>query len=502
MFQPPASPRTPGALAKGAALLGALLPASLPLPLPAAALPATTGPEAASGRSPLAVYALVAPRSQAPSGLIARVVLPAGVGCPPLEVRLGRGSGPSGGPGWFQLPMRQRSPGATTLRAFDSLLVCEAALPERAQAARIAGRRLPAALPARIDSLAVFGDTGCRLKGSTIQACNDANAWPLARVVRSLVRERADVAIYLGDFFYRESACPTGNNAQCGGSPAPLAGAPFTDSGWGWVADALVPMGPLLEAMPLVVVRGNHELCSRGGNGYFLLFDPAFGSADRCAPSAAGTAPVVYPASTAVDLPIAGGRRLRLVNVDSANGSDASIDERIALAQRLLFRQAQRLARGASEAWLLTHRPINAVSSTAYLPSPPGGAATWSSLTQTYASEGLLAPFQLMLSSHLHIAQVVQVPGQPGQIVLGNGGTLLDPPAYPMPPYGPLSTASGEPVQAGVKPLPKATFLATWLRFGYALAEPSPSGWRFTMKDAEGVAFASCQAEKRQVHCL
>jgi hypothetical protein len=38
------------------------------------------------------------------------------------------------------------------------------------------------------------------------------------------------------------------------------------------VSDALVPMAPLLEAVPLVVVRGNHE---------------------RCAPSAAGSASVV-----------------------------------------------------------------------------------------------------------------------------------------------------------------------------------------------------------------
>lgn len=494
----PVFSRRAAALGRGAALLAALLPAGLAASWPAALRAAPTAAVApAAARSPLAAYALVAPRQQVASGLIARVVLPAGVGCPALEARL-RGDG---GGSWRSLPMRQRRPGATTLAALDSLLVCEAALPERAVAARIAGRPLPAALPPEVRTLAVFGDTGCRLKDGMIQACNDPNAWPLARVVRSLVRERPDVALYLGDFFYREQACPTANNAQCGGSPAPLAGAPFTDSGWGWVADVLVPMGPLLESLPLLVVRGNHELCSRGGNGYFLLFDPAFGSADRCAPTAAGAAPVVYPPTTAVDLPIAGGRRLRLVSVDSANGNDSEIDEGIASRQRLLFRQAQHLARGASEAWLLTHRPVNAVMSTAYLPNPPGEATTWSSLTQTFASDGLLAPFQLMLSSHEHIAQVVQVPGQPGQIVLGNGGTLLDPPAYPMPPYGPLATASGQPVQAGVKPLPKATVLYTWLTFGYMLAQPTPAGWHFTMKDQNGVPFAHCRAEQRQVAC-
>lgn len=500
----------PVALAQGVALLATLLLGGAPSPArteaptetpepstPREAAPAGVGRN--GGRSPLAAYTLVAPREQAPSGLIARVVLPAGVGCPALETQ-------HGGPGaqlWRTQPMGERRAGDTTLRAFDSLLVCEAAMPERALAARIAGRRLPAALPPRIGKLAVFGDTGCRILGSDIQSCNEASAWPLAQLVGSMVREQADVALYLGDFYYREAACPSANNNQCGGSPAPLAGAPFTDSGWGWVADVLVPMGPLLETVPLVMVRGNHEQCNRGGNGYFLLFDPALDSAQRCAPTAAGAAPLVYAPTTAVDLPLQGGRRLRLVNVDSANGNDATVDWQIAARMRLLFEEGRRLARGNGEVWLLTHRPVNAILPTAYLPTPPGNASPWSSVTQTAASTGLLDPYQLMLSSHLHSAQVVQVPGQPGQILLGNGGTKLDPPAYPNPPYGPLATSTGDPIQPGLKPLPRATFTQAWLTFGYMLAEPEPARgrWRFTMRDGRGASFATCALAQRQVRC-
>lgn len=498
--------RRPVALRPRAALLAALLLGSAPAP--ARTAPPETSPVRAGAqewanrtgaRSPLAVYTLVAPREQAASGLIARVVLPAGVGCPALETQ----QGGSADQPWRALPMRERRAAASTQRAFDSLLVCEAAMPEGALAARIAGRRLPAALPAQIEKLAVFGDTGCRILGSDIQSCNEASAWPLAQVVRSLVAEQADVAIYLGDFYYREAACPSANNGQCGGSPAPLGGAPFTDSGWGWVADVLMPMGPLLETTPLVMVRGNHEQCNRGGNGYFLLFDPAFDSAQRCAPSAAGTAPVVYPPTTAVELPLRDGRRLRLVNVDSANGSDATVDGEIAARQRLLFEEARRQARGAQEAWLLTHRPVNAVLPTAYLPTPPGNASPWSSVTQTVAAYGLLDPYPLMLSSHLHSAQVVQVPGQPGQILLGNGGTKLDPPAYPNPPYGPLATLTGQPIQPGLRPLPRATFVQAWLTFGYMLAEPDPAPgrWRFTLKDVHGGTFGRCGLSQRQVSC-
>jgi hypothetical protein len=52
-----------------------------------------------------------------------------------------------------------------------------------------------------------------------------------------------------------------------------------------------------------------------------------------------------------------------------------------------------------------------------------------------------------------------------------------------------------------VKPLPTASFLRTWVRFGYAVAHPTPTGWRFTMKDQNGAIFASCRAERRQVAC-
>ncbi|MFN7677962.1 MAG: metallophosphoesterase, partial [Cyanobacteriota bacterium] len=354
----PTPPGLATAVFSGAALAQAPLapappqpPVAPPSPAPAAAARGAAG----EALSPLAVYALMAPREQVPSGLLARAVLPAGVGCPVLETTTGEPGGP-----WRRWLMRPRQAGASTLRAFESLLVCEAPLPLGSGAARIAGRPLPAAMPREVRSLAIFGDTGCRLKDSTIQACNDPEAWPLAQVARSLVNEQADVVLYLGDFFYREMACPAANDGQCGGSPAPLGSVPFTDSGWGWVADVLVPMAPLLATRPLMVLRGNHELCSRGGNGYFLLFDPATGRADRCAPEASGQAPVVYSPTWAVELSIQGGRRLRLVNVDSANGNDSAVEARIAIPQRVLFAEARRLAQGADEAWLLTHRPVNA----------------------------------------------------------------------------------------------------------------------------------------------
>lgn len=451
----------------------------------------------AAARAPLAAYSLAASTSEAPSGLIARVVLPAGVGCPTLDVTLRTKLGSTK----VRKTMQVRKAGSTTMRAFSTLLVCEAAMPKYAQAASISGRSIPAFIPQEIDSIALFGDSGCRLSSLEIQDCNDPSEWPLARIAQTIVREKPDVTIFLGDFFYREVACPAADSALCGGSPAPLPGAPFTDSAWGWVADVLTPMGSLLSATPLVVVRGNHEECSRGGNGFYLMFDPAFGTSEVCAPTA-GVAPTVYSPTRAINLSIEGGRTLRLVNVDSSNGSDNSINDTLAASLRPLYERARDLGKGSDEAWLLTHRPLTGVFSNQLLPVPQGEYTTWSSVTQAYASYGLLDPFSLTLSSHLHIAQAVQIPGQPGELILGNGGTELDPTtAYPIPPYGPLTNATGAPLAPERGTLPTAERLQTWVRFGHAVASPSSTGWNITLKDVQGDAFATCRVKGRQIAC-
>lgn len=449
-------------------------------------------------RSVVAAYSLMVPPDVAASGLIARAVLPNGLGCPQLDATVKSSKGAKK----VRVAMTARRAGGTTQDAFRALLVCEARVPKGATSASVAGRAIPAAIPTTVDRIAVFGDSGCRLKGSVIQACNDPQEWPLALNARSIVRDRPDMAIFLGDFFYREVACPAANSALCGGSPAPLSGVPFTDSAWGWVADVFVPMAPLFQALPLTVIRGNHELCTKGGNGYFLFFDPAFGTSKACAPTSTGVAPVVNSPTTSVDVSISGGRTLRLVSVDSSNGVDDAIDDTVAATLRPLYVEADRQARGADEAWLLTHRPITAIVSSTYLPSPPGAATPWTSLTNTYASSGLLGRYDLMLSSHLHLAQAVQIPGLPGEIVLGNAGALLDAPTgYDIPEFGPLADAYGVPLTTAVPQIPTAQSITTWVRYGYALATPAKSGWTFEMKGVDGTRFATCRAGSGDLAC-
>jgi hypothetical protein len=109
---------------------------------------------------------------------------------------------------------------AMTVRAAataDFPLVCAAAIPSGATQAGIADKPLPlpAANPQRI---LVLGDTGCRIKGAALQACNDPTKWPFPQLAAAAAKLKPDLVIHVGDYLYRESACPAGNQG-CAGSP-------------------------------------------------------------------------------------------------------------------------------------------------------------------------------------------------------------------------------------------------------------------------------------------
>src|SRR5215470_16997294 len=135
------------------------------------------------------------------------------------------------------------------------VLVCDAMLARGVHRAIVGGQALPVPRlePRRI---VVIGDTGCRIKTAdgVFQACNDPLQWPFAQVAAAAAAMRPDLVIHVGDYHYRENACPPDNDA--------------------WKADFFAPARPLLEAAPWIVVRGNHESCNRAGQGWWRLLDP------------------------------------------------------------------------------------------------------------------------------------------------------------------------------------------------------------------------------------
>lgn len=434
--------------------------------------------------SPIAAYALAAPTSVAKSGLVARAVLPAGSPCPSLVVD-GRA-----------LPMQWRKPAPNTGNAFASVLVCNRAIPAGARSASVGGLEIPASMPAQVQRIGIFDDSGCRVSAVyVVQNCSDDRAWPLARIAQRVASSRPDVVLAPGDFFYREIACPPASQALCAGSPPPVAGMPFTDQAYGWIADALLPLQPVLRAAPLIVARGNHEDCWRAGNGYMLFMDPIPGTWDDCAPvSGPGgtlTAPEVATAPYAIDLPVRAGRTLRMVISDSAPGSDTHVTSAAALMAPQ-FQKAAALAAPAPgrESWLITHRPIFGFVSSTYVPA---GASPWSSADAVEASRGTLANYRMIVSGHVHLAQVNTMPGLPSQLVLGNGGTELDAPTgYAPPAHGP-----------GTPPYPAPTSTWTLVQFGYAVVQPGRRAgrWAVRLRDIDGRLQASCGLAGTELAC-
>jgi hypothetical protein len=290
---------------------------------------------------------------------------------------------------------------AMTVRAAASpefAQVCAAPIADGAKSASIAAAALPlpVAAPERV---LVLGDTGCRIKGSALQACNDPRQWPFPVLAAAAARLKPDLIIHLGDYLYRENACPAGD-AGC-------AGTPFGDNWPTWNADFFAPAAPFLAVAPVVFVRGNHEDCQRAGFGWIRMLSPqAF---DAAAPCADHIAPYAVPL---------GG--FGLIVMDDANAPDTSVD---ASAVPVYQSEIGALSILTEPVWLVTHRPIwGAVSGP--LGVPAGGNAT---LIAAVDKRAFPKAVKLMLAGHIHSFEAINYDGKaPPQIVAGNGGDNLD----------------------------------------------------------------------------
>jgi hypothetical protein len=439
--------------------------------------------------------------------------------------------------------------------AFLATRVCEAPLPKGALSASVGGQVIPAKLAGTIKKMAVFGDTGCRMKKTNDQDCNTPESWPLAQIAESIAEKKPQITLFLGDFFYREFVCDPYLTLTCGASPPPLdinhdynsttnpfPKYPFSDTAYSWLADVFVPMRPIFSAAPLVVVRGNHESCQRGGVGYFRFFDPHLGNVQLCSPVPRldekgqqivktietivdgtpvtysypqwKTAPDTVTDSWATAFKVGAGRYLRLAVVDSAYGWDYEVASTWE-ALNVQYRAAQNLSapsqliKGKSpENWLLSHQPQFGVDCA---PEDFSPLCKWVSETQTAAAYGLLGHYNLLLSSHIHLAQAVQIPGQAGQLILGNGGSSLQPEGIedypPFLTYGPLQAPTGELVEgvpAGMTayPVPEKP-MWTARRFGFAMAVPGKkkTQWTWTHFGPDGKEFARCDQADKSLTC-
>jgi hypothetical protein len=393
------------------------------------------------------------------------------------------------------LPMRVRvpksripaRPGQAHTPASNAMLVCEAPIAAGAITASVAGQDLPVpkAAPQRI---VVIGDTGCRLKGKEFQACGDPAAFPFARVAASAAALKPDLVIHVGDYHYREDPCPAGQ-AGCAGSPY----------GYGydaWAADFFTPARKLFAAAPWVLARGNHESCTRAGQGWWRYLDPRPYQTGRDCDAPANDAVGEYSDPYAV--PLGGG--VQLIVFDTANTSHKGLPptdpRRAAYAET--WRKIEGLARGARSSIGVDHHPLFAFGASRDAKTGTvslfGGDA---GLLDAFGDvdPGYLPPtVSMLLSGHVHLwEQLSFASSHPTQFVSGFSGTAEDIVPLPAAPPPGKSPAPGAIVE----------HMSSWIDgFGFmSMERTGPDSWRVLVHDRDGRERNRCTVEGRKSRC-
>jgi hypothetical protein len=373
--------------------------------------------------------------------LSVRIAVAAGTACPKATAD------------GIELPMAPRA------GAHDGfpVAVCEARAPAVTRQLIVGASPAPI-LPPEVRRIVVIGDTGCRLEEHALQDCNDPEAWPFATIAQHAASHKPDLVIHVGDYYYRETACPVDRRGCAGSSHG--------DNWETWQADFFAPATPLLAAAPWVMVRGNHELCQRGGRGWFRLLDPhpaPLECADRTDPY-----------------------RLHIGGLDVLWFDGADADDFSASAAKVATYAAQLaglLAAAPPHAWLLTHRPIWALAQGVI-------AGTNLNVTEQGAIRGQVPPgLDLVVSGHLHDFTSYEFgPDRPAQLIVGDSGdTMLE--------LGKMPLTGAE-----IDGMPVANGFAL-KRFGYLILEAAAVGWDGTLFGSDDAVLAHCQLRGRSLDC-
>ena len=343
--------------------------------------------------------------------------------------------------------------------------LCQLDLPAGARSASLEGRALP--LPVKSPRrILIFGDTGCRLKDGDYQACNDPRAWPFAAVARLAAAQHPDLVIHVGDYYYRESPCPA--------SVKGCAGTPSGDNWASWKADFFDPAAPLLATAPWVFVRGNHEMCGRGGLGWFRLLDAA-------------PRPMACPATSAaltVDL-----GSLNLYVLDSSGAMDAEAPpDRVAVMAAQLDALKPELAK--KPGWILTHRPIWGLTPVARL-GPVGPLEIALNRTEQVAvAKRDLSAVQMIVSGHIHHFDSLSFgPARPAQLIVGTGGDVGE-------------WADTPKVRETAPTIDGATARRlSFERYGYFLLDRDGADWVGVFRDLDNRLIANCRLHRKALIC-
>jgi len=417
-----------------------------------------------------------------PNGRLVRAIVAGGAECPPVRVA------------GEDRAMDKRRP---AVAAAFPILLCELALDATTDAS-IESLRLPAR-PADPNDIVLLGDTGCRMVHWQQQYCYNGTNWPFAavasRISKTLAPSRSrSIIIHVGDYHYREHPC-SDNNPKCGGSP-------FGDNWATWEDEFFRPAEPLLLVAPWVMVRGNHEDCSRAGAGWLFFFalPGQRQKADACEHD-------IY--NYKLNIGQTTDKRPRvLVVLDTANEKDShTVTARCEMYSNWL----KELERSKVEHWLVLHQPLWLRNTDGWQgDKPPTGepcidkvtASALGTIRYRFASAAPKRLAKLVISGDTHLYQFFQPhdPHNPIQIVTGNGGTALDDLHDLLPPETkdrPLSGKGRPKRQSAVDPQVKSFGVAgsalTIARHGFVLMQRDGAVWNVKQMDVAGNLVATCR---------
>ncbi|MEA3275411.1 MAG: metallophosphoesterase [Pseudomonadota bacterium] len=461
----------------------------------------------AGGVDPLAAFVVLGQTGKGEQVALARVLIDkAEADCPSLE--------PAEGKDDRRAMTPRRNPDPENFK----VTVCEALYPADGSRMEVGGTslRLPS-VPAAVTRIAVFGDTGCQ--PGRQKDCKKDEDWPFPAMADAAARAdpAPDLVMHLGDYNYRGTpgkisikeddakdkkvrVYDAGDNTRS--LTCTLAGPYYgqnsvgsesPDSWKAWKDDFFEPAAKLLSTAPWVFARGNHELCSRAGPGWFYFLDPGSnlveGGGQLACPPAESAEPLIFRSPYRVDL---GG--LSMVVLDSANACDqGNLHQGHFNAQ---FEQIQSLVKDAPAAnaiWLQSHRPLWGLrepdDDTPKTDLDVSGryAIIDKTLQSAFANYPVPKPVHLVLSGHMHRFQTIgfEPPGAlPTQLIIGSGGVDLES-NYPEDPFS-LSIGDATAVGFGLS------------AFGYMdIALKGAGDWTGRMLDRKGNLLVRCDSGRR-----
>jgi hypothetical protein len=340
-------------------------------------------------------------------------------------------------------------------------LVCEAAIPSGTRKLLLDGRALPAPVqnPKRI---VVIGDTGCRIKGSGVQNCNDETQWPFRQIADRAAAEWPELVIHVGDYLYREIPCPPAQQAFCGNTPS--------GDNWNtWNADFFTPAKSLLQKSVWAFSRGNHEDCKRSWRGWFYYLDPRPWTNGTCE---------AYSEPYVVEL---GQVRLGMLDSSATNDSKAKPDEVARYAAQL-----KTIAATGDNLWIVDHHPFWGLRTDKDGGPPQPLSLSLESAWEQAQPKGV----SLILSGHVHLFEILSFSnGRAPQIVAGDGGTEMAS-AVTQQPSG--MTVYGTSIATGDT---KHEFGFTYLTRGLK------GGWDLHLEGSAGRPLVSCKLRGSSVEC-